>query len=272
MITTDAESLARHLKDDLKIAHDDLVFLFTGVWGLGKLKNGLDDITEAFRRTIPEGLLMIPTFSYSWGAGQPFDPKTTPCPDMGVYPNTAFKQYGFVRTNNPNFSVAALRTRSNASLIEELFDTDQTCFGERSVFGNIVRYGKHRRAWILLLGGAFKDCLFRCTFIHYAQEKIGVPHRYQKAFKDPAGSSRVVTQLVRFLTKEEYVAVRGKEPELTRFPVEEDFAPFAAELDARGLLLKKPFAFYPSRMTSVTACVDVFEEKLKADPYYCLKR
>lgn len=272
MITTDADSLARHLKEDLGIAPDDLVFLFSGVWGLGKLKNGLDDITEAFRRTIPDGLLMIPTFSYSWCAQEPYDPRATPCPDMGVYPNTVFKQPGFVRTGNPNFSVAALRTAKNGALVDELFDVDDTCFGEHSVFGNVVRRSRTRGAHILLLGGAFKDCLFRCTFIHYTQQKIGVPHRYEKVFKDPAGLPRTVTQLVRFLSKDEYVAVRGKDPEFARFPAEEDFAPFAAELDCRGFLLRKPFAFYESRMTSVAACVDVFEEKLRANPFYCLKR
>jgi aminoglycoside 3-N-acetyltransferase len=271
VITTDADSLARHLREDLKIAPDDLVFLFTGVWGLGKLKNGLGDITDAFRRVLPEGLLLIPTFSYSWGKNEVFDPKTTPCPDMGVYPNTVFQEPDFIRTNNPNFSAAALRTEKNAALIADLFNVDDTCFGEHSVFGNVVRYSRKRRAWILLLGGAFKDCLFRCTFIHYAQMKVGVPHRYEKKFHDPAGSSRVVPQLVRFLSREEYVVVRDREPDLP-LPAEEDFAPFAAELLARGALIRKPFAFYESRMCSVNDCVDVFEEKLKADPYYCLKR
>lgn len=271
MITTSADSLARHLEDDLGIAPDDLVFLFSGVWGLGRLEGGLGAITDAFRRVLPEGLLIVPTFSYSWCKGETFDPSCTPCPDMGAYSNFVFKQEGFVRMGNPNFSVAALRTDSNRGLVEDLFAIDDTCFGERSVLGNIVRYARRRRALILLLGGAFNDCLFRCTFIHYVQQKLGVPHRYEKAFRDPAGSGRVVTQLVRYLSREEYVKVNGREPGSLRFPVEEDFGPFGVELDRRRLLVRKPFAYYESRMTTVSDCCRVFEERLRADPCYCLK-
>jgi aminoglycoside N3'-acetyltransferase len=271
MITTSADSLARHLKDDLGIAPDDLVFLFSGVWGLGRLEGGLGAITDAFRRVLLEGLLIVPTFSYSWCRGEAFDPARTPCPDMGAYPNFVFKQEGFVRTGNPNFSVAALCTDSNRGLVEDLFAIDHTCFGERSVLGNIVRYARGRRALILLLGGAFNDCLFRCTFIHYVQQKFGAPHRYEKAFRDPAGSGRVVTQLVRYLSREEYVQVNGREPGGLRFPVEEDFGPFGVELERRRLLVRKPFAYYESRMTTVPDCCGVFEERLRADPCYCLK-
>ena len=270
MIRTDADSLARHLAEDLGIQKGDLVFVFSGIWGFGHLTNGLDDISNAFRAVIPDGLLIVPTFTYSWCDNEPWDITRTECPDMGAYSNHAWQQADFRRSDNPNFSVAALETKHNQALIDDLFDTDDSCFGERSVFGNILRHGRERRAWILLLGGAFKDCLFRCTFIHYSQQKVNVPYRFEKTFADPEGSDREVSQLVRYLSEEEYLAVNGHPAEGFGFPVEEDFGLFGEDLYREGRLIRSDFAYYESRMVSVADCCDFFEEKALDDPFYCL--
>ncbi|HIJ82740.1 MAG: aminoglycoside N3-acetyltransferase [Magnetococcales bacterium] len=271
MITTNSHSLARHLIEDLELRDSDLVFLFSGIWGLGRLENGLQDITNAFRAAIPKGVLFVPTFSYSWCNQQPWDHQRTSCPDMGIYADSVWREKEFVRSNNPNFSVAALRTSHNADLVDAMLDNDDSCFGEQSVFGRIAHYGEENRAFLLLLGGAFKDCLFRCTLIHYVQQKMMVPHRYEKIFRDPEGSGRVVTQLVRFLDPQEYEMINGTPPTTAMgFPVKEVFNPFGLELKRQNKLIQKPFGFYESRMTSVSDCIDVFTRETIKNPAYCV--
>jgi len=270
MIKTDANSLARHLRGDLGLEKGDLVFLFSGIWGLGPLANGLADITDAFRAVIPEGILIVPTFSYSWCENELWDINKTECPDVGVYSDYAWKQNDFVRSDNPNFSVAALETPQNRDVVQSLFQTDDTCFGEHSVFGNILRYARGHRAWIILLGGAFNDCLFRCTFIHYSQQKAQIPYRYEKVFTDPAGSGRKVSQLVRYVSEDEYHSVTGDLPNGLKFPVTEDFGSFGDDLYREGKLIRSKFAYHETRMVSVVDCCDFFETKTKVDPFYCL--
>ena len=78
--------------------------------GLGQLENGLDTITEAFEEVLSEGLLVIPTFTYSWCEGKDFDPLTTQCPNsVGGYSQKVWQDKRFVRSADPNFSVAALK-------------------------------------------------------------------------------------------------------------------------------------------------------------------
>ena len=63
MFLTSVQKLADHFKYDLKIKPDDVVFLFSGIWGLGKLEDGLNTIDMAFGRILETGALIVPTFS-----------------------------------------------------------------------------------------------------------------------------------------------------------------------------------------------------------------
>ena len=155
MKKTTKSDLVSHLKNDLRVKKRDIVFLFSAVWGLGALENGLDTITEAFDEVLPEGLLVVPTFSYSWCKNEDFSPERTPCPDMGVYADSVWKDPNFIRTNQPNFSVCFLKNNFNGNLIKELKEVDQTCFGPGSIFGKLNKKFTNRSAHILLLGGAF---------------------------------------------------------------------------------------------------------------------
>ena len=85
------------------------------------------------------------------------------------------------------FSVSIRKNKFNEDLVNEFLDIGDDCFGKKSIFDKVVNYSKNKRAFILLLGGAFNDAEYRSTFIHYAQQKIGVPHRYVKPFYSPEG-------------------------------------------------------------------------------------
>ena len=274
MKTLNKDILNKHIVDDLKIESDDIVFLFSAVWGLGRLEGGLDTITNTFSEVLSNGLLVIPTFSYSWAKGESWDPKTTDCPDMGNYPNHAYKQPGFERTNDPNFSVSMLRTEKNSDLVDELLDVDMNCFGEKSIFAKLYKKAKskERRVFVVLLGGAFNDCLFRCTFFHLVQQKHGIPYRYLKEFHDPDGKiSEPVRQFSRYLSMEEYKEVNsGKEPPFP-VPADEDFTPFGEAAKEAGHLTICDLNYYPTRMMEVSTLCDFFEEQVIADPLCYLK-
>jgi aminoglycoside 3-N-acetyltransferase len=133
MFTTTKNNLIAHLVDELGIKSDDIVFMHSGIVGLGKLENGMDTITEVFEEVLPEGLLVIPSFTYSWCKGEAYDPATTECPnEVGSYSQNVWKDKRFVRSRDPNFAVAALKNKRNQRFIETIFGIGNSCFGKNA--------------------------------------------------------------------------------------------------------------------------------------------
>jgi aminoglycoside 3-N-acetyltransferase len=270
MFETTEQNLSDHLINDLGIQSDDLVFLFSGIFGLGKLQNGLSTIESAIDIALPRGTLIVPTFSYSWSNGESYN-NNTPCPEMGSFSNYVLSLDNYHRTNNPNFSVAIRENRHNEREVKDFLDIGTDCFGKDSIFDKVVQYSQNKRAWILLLGGAFNDVEYRSTFIHYAQQKVGVPHRYVKSFYSPDNYKSELTQLVRCLTEEELIENK-KDPQIKyfKFPIEENYEKYGKDLEQAGLLTKKDFGYYPSRMVSVQKSVEFYINRIKENPFYCI--
>jgi|TARA_B110000261_G_C13039889_1_gene339868 aminoglycoside N3'-acetyltransferase len=273
MIETTELNLSNHFINDLGIQPDDLVFMFSGIFGLGKLENGLQTIESAIQRALPKGTLIIPTFSYSWSQGEKFN-KNTKCPEMGSFSNYVLGLPNYIRTNNPNFSVSIRVNDYNKKLVDYFLDISNDCFGDGSIFDKVVEYSKKNRAWILLLGGAFNDVKYRSTFIHYAQQKVGVPHRYVKSFYSPDDPKIYIKQLVRCLSEEEFLqnSFRKVEGLKFRFPIEENYDLYGKDIENAGLITQKDFGYYPSRMVSVKDSVNLYLEKIKVNPYYCIDK
>jgi len=270
MFETSDIKLANHFTNDLGIQPDDLIFMFSGIVGLGKLENGLDTIESAIERALPKGTLIIPTFSYSWSQGNNFEKKTS-CPEMGSFSNYVLGLSNYVRTNNPNFSVSIRVNLYNEPLVDYLLDIGNDCFGKDSIFEKVVEYSQKKRAWILLLGGAFNDVKYRSTFIHYAQQKVGVPHRYLKSFCNPGENEECITQLVRFISEDEYIKYCNKsDAQQFNYPIEENYCDYGIDLERAGLLTQKEFGYYPTRMVSVKDSVDFYMKKIKSNPFYCI--
>lgn len=268
MFLTSVQALIDHFKHDLKIKSDDVVFLFSGIWGLGKLEDGLNTIDRAFDEVLETGALIVPTFTYSLPGNQNFS-SHTPCPDMGAFSNFVVGRSDYLRTDNPNFSVCIRQSKSNASLVSSLLDVGPDCFGEGSIFEKVYELSATRDCWVLLLGGAFNDVLYRSTFIHFAQQMGGVPHRYLKEFYDPS-TKRQIKQLVRYFSSDEYAEINGGQDAPYNFPIEEDFEQYGKDVQAAGLLTIKPFGLYPSRMIGVRESVDLMVEKICTVPNYCV--
>ena len=99
MIKTTFDNIVNHLQQDLNIESDSLVWLHSGIIGMGLLEGGIDTITNAFEKVCYEGALAIPTFTYSWCNLEHFNPETSECPDVGAYAEKAWKDKRFIRNN-----------------------------------------------------------------------------------------------------------------------------------------------------------------------------
>ena len=271
MHKTTKESLIRHFREDLGLKSGDMVFLHSGLRGLGFLQGGLDTLTEAFLEVLGDGVLVCPAFSYSWSRGEPFDPASTACPGMGVYAEHVWQSPRFARTRDPNFSVSLSLAPGNRDLVERLSDISSSCLGEGSVFDNMYRESAQRDGYILLLGGAHDDVVFRTTFVHYAEELKGAPYRFRKRFHAPDGDG-YVDQLVRFFSEEEYRAERGGEPPSHySFPIGAKYARLGEDLQEQPWFRQVPFAYSVSRMAALRPFCSMLMEKIGADPDYLLK-
>lgn len=270
MIVTNFNSIVKHLTHDLEIKEDDVVFVFSGIRGLGLLDGGVETLHKAFCHVLSRGILILPTFTYSLGNQEIFH-RYSPCPEMGAFSSFSVENAGYQRTDNPNFSVSIHGGKGQEEIINSLLDVGLDCFGVGSIFDKIYQLGKSRRCYVLLFGGAFDDVLYRSTFIHFAQQKTGVPHRYLKAFYEK-NRKRYVTQFVRYLDESEYLRFSQASGCGFMFPIEEDFSIYGLDLERNKLLRRVSFAYSESRMVSVRDSVDFFMDQLQRDQYYCIDK
>ena len=272
MFKTSLDDLVKHLQRDVSITENSIVWLHSGILGLGLIKGGLDTITEAFSRVLPQGALVIPSFTYSWCNSKVFDPLTSECPDMGAYGKVAWKDKRFKRNSNPNFSISVMDQTSDKRVEKALSldETKYTCFGEGSVFDQMYRLSEELPGKIVLLGGAHNDVVFRTTFLHYIEEKIGVPYRYQKTFKNPQNSKESVVQLVRYMSQDEYHEVNGNNALKFTFPIKEKYLKLGEDIVKNKMLLQSPFGYSTSKAISIIDLCDWLEKKIKKDTQYLL--
>jgi aminopeptidase-like protein/aminoglycoside N3'-acetyltransferase len=121
------------------------------------------------------GTLLVPTYTFSFCRGEPYDPDQTPTTGGLWSPSAEFLEYfrklpGAVRSRDPIHSVTALGPNA-AALVS---DVAPTCFGADSVFDRLRRAGGK----ICLLGLPLEEATFR----HHAEEVAGVPFRFRKLF------------------------------------------------------------------------------------------
>ena len=275
MINTNYDDIVNHLKNDLQLESEALVWLHSGVIGMGVLNGGIVTITNAFEKVLASGALVIPTFTYSWCNRESFDPNRSECPDVGAYAQEAWKDNRFIRNNNPNFSVAAMDNTDDGVVKNEICDvsTSSTCFGKGSVFEKMWQISLDRPGYILLLGGAHNDVVFRTTFLHMVEEKVGIPYRYNKYFFNPNPEDKDdrVSQYVRYLSKEEYQSQNNKlPPPNLEFPIISKYNKLGQDVQNDGLLEKKKFAYSLSRLVPISRFCTWLMSKLEKEPNYLL--
>jgi aminoglycoside 3-N-acetyltransferase len=159
----------------------DLAFSHVGVGLLG-LPRGEDRsaraawgmLVDAYTSVLGEdGTWVVPTYTYTLTRpGEVYDAATTPSA-VGDFTEHVRTLPGFARSADPIFSVVARGPLAGA-LLEDL---PRDCFGPDSVYGRLVAHGGR----IANAGVGFRYA----TFIHHAEQVIGVPYRYKKAFTGP---------------------------------------------------------------------------------------
>lgn len=259
--------LQNHFVSDLGIRSDDVVFLFSGLRGLGLVENGAAGVLEVLEEFLEDGGLVIPTFTYSWLNNQEYHPLKTSAPLMGSIANESIGRTGYQRTSHPNFSVNIF-TRSSARM-EGLKPTSNDAFGPGSVFHNI--YTNYPETKIILFGGVFNDCIYRSTFVHTAQQLQNSWHRYLKPTKDPEGELPQATQYVRYFSLKEYLNVNiGALNRNLTFPIVENFEEYGRDLVSKKMIKIIKIGYSESRMVTARDSIDTFRLGLKKNQNYCI--
>jgi aminoglycoside 3-N-acetyltransferase len=182
-----AEAFAAALRD-CGAGRADAVFLHSDVRRCGRAegrapRDKLTTVLSGLATAVPDGALVLPTFTYSFTRGEPFDVAASPSTVGGL--GEHFRTLpGVQRTPEPIFSTA-IRGDLEPAWTERLMAVgDKDCFGPESVF-----------AWLVERDGliAFLDTPFQaCTFVHHVEQRLAVAYRYRKVFEGEviAGAER----------------------------------------------------------------------------------
>ena len=77
MEITTKNNLIKHFKSDLKLKNDAIIWLHVGVAGFGILEKGLKTLYDAINEYFLNGIIIIPSFTYSWNEKKNFNKKKT---------------------------------------------------------------------------------------------------------------------------------------------------------------------------------------------------
>lgn len=186
----------------LSIKSGDSLFVHSDISKFGRLatsnRAGLlaGIITAMSDCVVPDGTLIMPTFTYSFCRNEIFDLAQSPS-TVGVLTEFFRGCSGTARSCHPIFSVAASGAR------QDFFcRVSMDAFGPGSVFEKMHQVN----AKLVFLGARFHSC----TYLHYVEQCFGVPYRFQKKFsgqiRTAAGDEMIeCTYLVRPLDQDVFL-------------------------------------------------------------------
>lgn len=160
------------------LAEGDVVSLHASLGRLGR-PAGVPLIVDPWASAIldvvldvigPNGTLVVPTYTYSFGKGEAFDVDETPSA-IGEFPDVFRRRPGVMRSRDPMLSHAA----SGPAARDIVVDISRSCCGVGSVFDRLREFD----AKICTLGVS----LYYSTFLHHIEESAGVPFRFVKPFR-----------------------------------------------------------------------------------------
>lgn len=162
----------------LPIRKGDSLLVHAGLQAFGKLgpdysRAGLcDPLIHTLKKSVgKKGTLVMPTFTYAFCKGAPYDRKRSPS-EVGALSEFFRKKSGVIRSRHPIFSVAAQGAKA-----KRLTDVDMDSFGSRSFFARLLE----ERGVILFMGGA--TLANASTFLHHVEQMHAVPYRFMKTFR-----------------------------------------------------------------------------------------
>lgn len=270
MIKITQKELFSHFYNDLGIIPGDYLFVFSSLRGLGKMEKSEEGVLEVLESIVSEGGLFFPTFTYSWNDKKIFSPESNYAPLMGKISEKTIGRPEYVRTLHPNFSVN-LKIK-DAGLRKKLIKINNDTFGKGSIFHNI--YDEIPETKILLLGGVFPDSLFRCTFVHTAQQIENAWYRYTKKILNPNNSHEYVTQFSRYYNREEYMVNNSENSKHSsyNFPIKESFDEYGEILRKFDVIKIEPIGYCESKLVTVKDTINLYRQGLNEDENFGLIR
>ncbi len=240
--------------ENLGIKTGDIIFSHMNLGLFGIPKRGLteENLFNTFFEAIfevigEEGLLIVPTFTYSIGNGEIFDVDNTPS-KMGLFAERLRKKEGSIRTLDPMLSVC-------------LYGNKRKLWKNGNVIISTESYGKGS-IWDFMYKNDAVICNFNLdaasTFIHYIEKKYSVPYRFNKTF-------------------EGYVAIKGKKfsYRLVYFARDKRFIPdfekFSKAAYTSGLAKRENVARGSITAISCKNIEKVFLDLFKIDKYALCK-
>lgn len=160
---------------EVGIEDGDVIFTHSNLGFFGHLMGAetKGEYCERFYRAVRDaigesGTLVVPTFTYSFTDGNRYDPAETES-NMGMFAEYVRTHSDSVRSNDPNFSVAAIGPLAG----QLTSDPPRHSFGQDSF-------------WERFLAVNGKFCNFNMdaasSFIHYVERCLDVPYRWDKPF------------------------------------------------------------------------------------------
>jgi aminoglycoside 3-N-acetyltransferase len=248
-----------HAMRDAGVRAGDVLFAHAGMQSALRVEGAsrtekMDTVLDAMRDAVgPDGVVILPTFTYSFCRGEDFDVDGSPS-TVGMLTERARLRPGARRTAEPIFSVA-IDGRLPAAWERRLFTPgDVDCFGEESVFAFL--HAADARLLFFGVGFGF------CTYLYLVEQRLRVPYRYAKPF-----SGDIVQNGVRTPATASY-HVRDLDS-----GAENDFEPLGAELLRRGLAAERRIEKGPRLLCcGARDAHDVAVEKVREHPGYLLTR
>lgn len=170
-----SENNFNKILDKLSIQSNDKVLVNSNILNLiarFKDQNLPNKIINCLKNRIsPGGTLLFPTYNWDFCKGKDFNFLKTKS-NTGALSNLTLKMKDFKRTRNPIYSFSVYGKDKEKIATMKHF----SCFGLNSPFGYLIKnQGKN-----LFIDLDYKEAF---TFVHVAEEKIGVDYRYMKQFK-----------------------------------------------------------------------------------------
>jgi aminoglycoside 3-N-acetyltransferase len=167
----------------------DKVFVHSALFKFRGLMNvEIDDIPKVVTESLldvvgPKGGIYVPTFTFSFCEGEPFDIRNTPS-EMGALTEYIRQRDDSVRSPHPMQSITGIGPDANDICKR---DTRTTYSSEGPIDALYEQEAK-----VLCLGVPFMSSPF-----HYVEERVGVPYRFWKEFNgeytDQSGHTQNVT-------------------------------------------------------------------------------
>lgn len=170
----------------------DTVFVHSGLQRCLRVEGStreqkLARIVGGLSAAVSEGILIFPTFTYSFCREEIFDVAQSPS-TVGVLSEHFRRLPGVRRSTDPLFSVA-IRGEVPSAWERPLFEPgDKDCFGEQSVFAML----REVDAKFVFFGVPATTC----TFVHHIEQRQGVPYRYLKDFPGVVRAEGQMTSVV----------------------------------------------------------------------------